>query len=210
MRSILVVDDHAVVREGVARILAGIPGGVAVDEAESGEGALEAARRNRYDLVILDISMPGRGGLETLKQLKIEQPALSVLILSVHPEAQYAERSLRSGASGYVTKDRTAQELTEAVRRILDGGTYVSPELATLLVRRLTGQIDRAPGPALSDREIQVLCMIARGLKTSRIAEQLHLSAKTVSNYRARLLAKLGLGSNAELARYALDEGLIS
>ncbi|MFW6189552.1 MAG: response regulator [Planctomycetota bacterium] len=208
MTRILVADDHAVVREGVRKVLEDAFTDLQVGEAKDGHEALRMYRDSDWDAVVLDIALPERSGIEVLKDIKAGNGKTPVLILSVHPEEQYAVRALRMGAAGYLHKDSAPEELQAAVRRVIEGGTYVSSSLAERLALRLQ---DDAEGPAherLSDREMQVLCMLADGKTVSDIAEELYLSVKTISTYRARLLEKMDMSNNAELIRYAIEHDL--
>jgi DNA-binding NarL/FixJ family response regulator len=205
---ILIVDDHAVVRRGVKELLAENRE-VAVGEASSASDALEQVRRESWDLVILDLHMPGRGGLELLADLRRERPALPLLVLTIYSEDQFAMRALRSGAAGYLTKESAPEQLQEAVRRLLAGGRYVSASLA----EKLAGAVGEHPGPPheqLSNREYQVFERLATGRTVSEVAEELHLSVKTISTYRARILEKLSLRTNAELTLYAMRNQLLA
>ena len=210
MRKILIADDHAVVRNGLTKILKEADGGICVDEAENGQEALAKALQASYEMVLMDISMPGRGGLEVLKEIKSHRPKLPVLMLSMHPEEEYAVRALRAGASGYVTKDSAAEELVGAVRKVLGGGRYVSASLAEKLAFEMEADVDRPPHEILSDREFQVMRMIASGKTVKEIAQELSLSVKTISTYRSRILEKMRLKNNAELTRYAFENRLVS
>lgn len=209
MIRVLIADDHPIVREGVKKILTGDPDVTVMGEAGSGGEALEAVRREPFDVVLLDISMPGMSGMDALKHIKAEQPGLPVLIYSVHPEEQYAVRALRAGASGYLTKDSVPDELLQAVRTAFSGKKYVSQSLAQILASELDAATDRHPHESLSDREYQVLLMIARGKTVSEIAEAIHLSVKTVSTYRARILEKMRMKNNSELTYYTIQNKLI-
>jgi len=209
MLKILVADDHALLREGLTRVLTKEFNGVDIQEVGTGQGVLDFVRSQTWDALILDINLPDKNGIEVLKEAKALQPKLPILILSLHPEKQYALRSLKSGASGYLTKESAPEELVVALRQIIQGETYVSARVAGDLVSGL-----RAEGPTilhqiLSDRELQVLCSLARGKTISRVAEDLSLSVNTISTYRARLLEKLNLTTTAELIRYALDHRLV-
>lgn len=205
---ILIADDHPIVRSGVRQILA--DAGVAeVGEASDPQQALDLARSREWDAIILDLGLPGRGGLDVLKELKADQPKRPILILSVHGEDQYAVRALRAGASGYLTKEAAPDKLIEAVLKITRGGRYVSPALAEQLAATLGDDASRPPHTKLSDREFQVMRLIASGSTVGEIAAMLSLSVKTVSGYRARILEKTGLKNNAELMRYALQHGLV-
>ena len=207
--SILVADDHAVVRRGLRQVIAEECDGAVVEEASTGQGVLDAVRRQDWAVVILDINLPDKNGLEVLKDLKAMRPALPVLILSHHAEAQYAARAFKAGAAGYLTKESASEELAVAIHKVLAGGRYVSPSFAEQLAGHLTGELGALLHHALSDREHQVLCQIARGKAVSQIADELALSVKTISTYRARLLEKLHLANNAELMRYAFDHRLV-
>ena len=182
--------------------------GVVCEEAEDAQQALAQIRQHRWDLVILDIAMPGRSGLDVLHDIKAVQPKLPVLIFSVHPEQQYGKRMLQAGASGYLSKSSAAAELLTAVKRVLAGGKYVGPVLAEWLAFDLGGEDKRALHDSLSDRELEVLRMIGSGKTVSQIADDLHLSATTISTYRARILEKMGMSTNAELMHYALVNDL--
>jgi two-component system, NarL family, invasion response regulator UvrY len=204
---ILVVDDHLVVRKGLIAILAELADGVVVEEAGSGDQALDLVRQGGYDLILLDIAMPGKSGLEVLRELKADFPSLPVLMLSMHPEEQYAVQSLRAGASGYLTKASAAEELVVAVEKVAAGGKYISAELAERIACGLIGA-PREPHQALSDREYQVMLMIAAGKSTRDIAEETSLSIKTINTFRSRLFHKMGLKNNVELAHYAIEHHL--
>jgi two-component system, NarL family, invasion response regulator UvrY len=209
MTRILIADDHAIVRKGLVQILTDGHDSFVVDEADSGEEALRKARDNNYDLVLLDISMPGKGGLDVLKELKSHSPDLPALILSIHPEEQYAVRALRAGASGYLTKGSAADELADAIRKVLAGGKYISSSLAEKLAFGLVSDSEKPLHGTLSDREYQVMRMIASGKTPRAIAEEMSLSVKTISTYRARLLHKMRMKSNAELTHYAIQNSLV-
>lgn len=205
---VLIADDHPIVRRGIVEILQDAFSDAEITEAGDSREAYHLGLDQDWDLVILDITMPGRDGLALLTDLKQAKPRMPILILSVHPEDQFARRVLRAGGAGYVTKDRAPNELVVAARKALDGGTYVSPLLAETLAEDLSGKKPARPHDALSDREFQVLRLIADGKTVSEIATGLSLSVKTVSTYRTRILTKLGLNTNAELMRYAMDEDL--
>jgi two-component system invasion response regulator UvrY len=209
MIRIVVVDDHAVVREGLKRIISENPGMAVTGEAGDGHEALRVIKSEPCDVVLLDLTMPNKGGLDVLKQLHAESPRLPVLVLSMHSEDQYAVRVLRAGAAGYLTKESAPAKLVQAIRKVVRGGKYVSPTLAEKLVFDLDGNATRPAHEVLSDREYQVLCMIASGKTVSQIAEELILSVKTISTYRVRILEKLNMQNNAELTRYAIKEGLV-
>ena len=205
---LLLVDDHTIVREGLKRVLEMTGDGFVVAEASSGFQALDALGRSTFALAIVDLSMPGMNGLDLIRRIRSEHPGVAVLVLSMHAEEQYAMRSFRAGASGYLTKDSAAEELVRAVRKIAAGGTYVSTSLAERVVRQLNGA-DAAPRHArLSDRELEVLRRIVSGERLTDIARALHLSVKTISTHKTRILEKLEIASTAGLVRYGLEHGL--
>jgi two-component system invasion response regulator UvrY len=209
MIKVCVVDDHAVVREGLKRIIAVNYGMAVMGETGDGHEALRIIRSGRFDLVLLDITMPTKNGLDLLKELHAESPLLPVLVLTMHAEDRYAVRVLRAGAAGYLTKDAAPAQLIQVIRKVIRGGKYVSPELAENLVYHLDSHSTRPLHEILSDREYQVLCMIGSGKTVTEIAGKLCLSLKTISTYRVRLLEKLNMKNNAELTRYAIKEGLV-
>lgn len=207
---VLLVDDHAVLRHGLRQIVADAFGAARFGEAANAETALELVAHEKWDVVILDISLPGRSGLDVLKELQRSRPATPVLVLSMHGEDQYAVRALRAGAAGYVTKESAPDELVAAIRKVLAGGKYVSAALAEALAAALTLQDRGEPDhQILSDREYQVLQMLAIGKSIKEIGSDLGLSEKTISTYRTRILEKMNMKTNAELVRYALRAGLI-
>jgi DNA-binding NarL/FixJ family response regulator len=208
MIRVLIADDHAIVREGLKQIVSEPSDMVVADEAENGNDVLEKIFTNEYEVVILDITMPGINGLDALKQIKRQRPKLPILILSMHPEEQYALRVLKAGASGYLTKESAPEELITAIRRVSSGMKYVSSSLAERLASDLEADHDRPLHEALSDREYQVMCMLTSGKSVKQIAEGLSLSVKTISTYRRRILEKMGMETNAELVRYALEHNL--
>jgi len=209
MIRVLIADDHVIVRKGLKQIVSETEDMTVAAEAGNGQEVLDAVRANEYDVVLLDISMPGVTGLEALKQLRTERPKLPVLILSIHPEEQYAIRVLKAGASGYLTKASAPDELVTAIRTLAAGRKYITPSIAERLAQTLMAPADGSlPHEALSDREHEVLCLIGRGKTVGEIAKELFLSPKTVSTYRTRLLEKMGMKNNAELMRYALEHGL--
>jgi DNA-binding NarL/FixJ family response regulator len=208
MMRVLIVDDHAVVREGIKRIVAGIEDQIDVGEAADAAEACRRVREQQWDLVLLDISLPGRTGLDLLSQLRREYPQLPVLVLSMYPEDQYAARVLRAGASGYLTKESAPELLATAIEQVTAGGRYVSPGLAVHLANRLDERWEQPAHESLSNREFSVLRLLAQGRQASEIAQALSLSVKTVSTYRSRVLKKLGLRTTAELMAYAIREGL--
>ena len=209
MIHVLIADDHEVVRRGLKDILESERGMRVVAEAASGTEAITLARKTRLDAIVLDISMPGMSGLDVLKELKTICPDVPVLILSIYPEEQYAIRVLKAGAAGYLTKDAAPEELVAAVRRVISGRKYVSPTLAERLARELEEGTDKQPHERLSDREFQLLLMIARGRTVGEIAIELSLSVKTVSTYRSRVLEKTGMRNNAEIMRYVMERNLL-
>jgi DNA-binding NarL/FixJ family response regulator len=210
MLRILVADDHPLFRRGVRDILAEGLDKVTIGEAGTAQELLDHIRTSQWDAVVMDISMPGPGAPETIKQLKQAAPTLPVLVLSVHPEDQYAVRMFKSGANGYLAKAGAGTDLIAALKKIMAGGKHVSPAVAERLAADASGGKDRPLLEALSDREHQVLCLIASGKGLSEIAEELSLRATTVATYRARILEKLGMKNNAELTRYALQNGLVN
>jgi len=207
---IFIADDHPIVRQGLRRIVEADPGMVISGEADAAAALLAGLETKATDLVLLDVSMPGGLFLETLKELRTRHPTIRVLALSVHPEDEWAVRALRAGASGYLTKDHSPEQLLEAIRRVYRGGKYVSPSLAERLASQLDGGGQRAPHELLSDREFEVMRRLGSGLTISQIASELALSAKTVSTYRARILEKMAVATNADLVRYAARHGLIA
>ena len=209
MIKVLIADDHPIVRQGLRQILSGTTDMVVAGEAVNGQEALDKMRVGGWDVLVLDITMPGRSGFDILKELKYEQPDLPVLVLSIHAEDQLALRALKAGASGYLTKENAPDELVKAIRKVVSGGKYISPRLAESLAFDLDTASDRPLHETLSDREFQVMQLMASGKTLTEIAEELSLSAKTVSTYRTRLLEKLDLKTNAELMRYALENQLI-
>lgn len=208
MLRILIVDDHAIVREGLKRILGEYPDKVEIGEVGDGAGVMAEVHNGKWDLVLLDINLPHRDGLDVLKEIKREQPGLPVLVLSIYPEDQYALRVIKAGAAGYLTKESAPELLIEAIRRVAGGHNYISPALAEKLAGNLRDSAARMPHENLSDRELEVFRLIASGKTVGQIAAHLSLSVNTVSTYRARILEKTGLKTNAELMRYAVDHNL--
>jgi DNA-binding NarL/FixJ family response regulator len=206
---ILLVDDHAVVRGGLRLLLAETGDMQVGGEAENAEQAIHMVRQSEFDVALVDIGLPGKGGLDLLKQIRTERPKLAVLMLSMYAEEVYAVRALKAGASGYLTKNSPPATLLAAIRKVAGGGRHVSPALLEQLAVEV-GQGRRSGSDTLSDREVEVLRRIASGESLNQIAEALHLSPKTVTTYRARIVDKTGLHSNAELARYALEKGLLT
>ncbi|THC39979.1 response regulator transcription factor [Massilia sp. Mn16-1_5] len=206
---VFIADDHAIVREGLKQILAEQRDIVVAGEAENGLDAIKLFRKSRCHVMLLDISMPDRNGIEVLKQIKQERPELAVLMLSMHREDQYAIRALKAGAAGYLTKQSAPRELVTAIRQVASGQKYVSATLAQALASQVGADHEAPPHDSLSDREFQTLTMIASGKTVSEIARELSLSVKTVSEYRARLLAKMNLKTSAELTHYAIRNQLV-
>jgi DNA-binding NarL/FixJ family response regulator len=209
MIRILLADDHVLFREGLKQILGKHKELRVMDEAGSGTEALEKIYHNRYDVVILDISMPGRSGLDILGEIRSERPDLPVLILSMHPEDQYAVRVLRAGAAGYLTKESAASELITAIHKVASGGRYISAEVAERLADAVKIDHQAAPHQQLSNREFQVMRMLAAGKTLREIAESLILSEKTITTYRARILEKMNLRNNVDLSHYAIQHRLL-
>ena len=209
MIKILIADDHAIVREGLKQILADTSDMLVAGEAGSGQEAVKKVRAGDFSLVLLDISLPGMSGLDVLKQIKCLKPGLPILILSMYPEEQYAIRSLRAGASGYLTKESAPNELIEAIRRVAQGRKYITATLAERIAVDWETEKDRPIHEELSDREYQVFCLIASGKAVKEIAEKLSLSVKTVSTHRSRILKKMGVENNAQLTYYAIKHNLV-
>jgi two-component system invasion response regulator UvrY len=209
MKKILIIDDHAVVRDGVKKIFDEHAGEVSFGEASNRLEALQLARQQDWDIAVLDLSLGDQSGLEVLKELKELRPRLPVLILSMHSEEQYARRAFKAGASGYITKDSSRTELAKAINKVATGGRYITSALAERLVFDLGRDSDRPPHEGLSDREFEVMRLIASGKTVTQIAELLSLSDKTISTYRARLLEKMAMKTNAELTHYAIRNKLV-
>jgi DNA-binding NarL/FixJ family response regulator len=206
---VLLADDHAIVRAGLKELLADTGDMTVAGEATNGQEVMARVRAQDFDVAVLDMSMPGRSGIELIKQIKDEKPKLRILVLTMHSEEQYAVRALKAGASGFLTKEAAADQLVAAIRRIAGGGAYVSPETAERLVLDAAPRAEAAPHTLLSDREFQVLQMIAGGRTVGEIAKRLSLSVKTVSTHKTRILHKMGLANQAELIRYALEHKLL-
>ena len=207
---IFIADDHPIVRQGLRRMVEADPGLAISGEAGDAASLLAALEKTATDLVLLDVSMPGGPFLDTLRTLRERHPSIRVLVLSVHPEDQWAVRALKAGASGYLTKDHSPDQLLEAIRRVYRGGKYVSPTLAEQLAKQLDVGGQRPPHELLSDREFEVMRRLGSGLTVSQIASELALSAKTVSTYRTRIFEKMAVTTNADLVRYAARYGLIA
>ena len=209
MMRFLIVDDHAIVRRGLRELLSDEFHGAAFGEASDARQALEQLRKKQWDVALLDIALPGKSGLDLLKELKAEWPKLPVLVLSGHPEDQFAIRVLKAGAGGYMTKESATEELAKAIRKVLAGGRYVSPALAEKLAFGVKKDLTRTPHETLSDREYEVMSRIGSGKTVSEIAEELSLSPKTISTYRARVLEKLDVKNSAGIVQYAIRNGLV-
>lgn len=210
MIKVLIADDHAVVRRGLKQILAETAGEIVVEgEATNGREVLQQVEARAWDVLVLDITMPGRSGLDILKDLRQLRPELPVLILSMHAEEQFATRMLKAGASGYLNKESAPEELVKAIRKVYGGGKYVSPAHAERIVSELSGDSEKLPHELLSDREYEILCLMASGKTPTLIAKELSLSVKTVSTYRSRILEKMNFTTNAQLTHYAIKNGLV-
>lgn len=210
MIRILVADDHAIVRRGLRQIVADESDMEVVGEAQTSQEILDLARQEEWDVIVLNISMPGRGGFEALKALKQTHSKRPVLVLSMYPEDQFAVRAFRAGAAGYMTKESAPEELVQAIRKVVRGGKYVSSSLAEKLAAELGEDAERPPHEALSEREYHVLCLLASGKTVTQIAAEMSLSVKTISTYRARLLEKMRMKTNAEVTRYAIEHRLVA
>jgi DNA-binding NarL/FixJ family response regulator len=209
MIKIIIADDHTIVRRGLMQIVADASDMIVADEARNGHELLSKVSKEHFDVIVLDIAMPGPSGLDILKQLKHEYPNLPVLVLSIYPEEQYAVRTLKAGAAGYLTKEGAPDELIGAIRKAYTGGKYISASLAERLATDLKTEIEGPLHECLSDREFQVMCLIAAGKRVKEIAEELYLSPKTVSTYRSRILEKMNMKSNSELTHYAFKHCLV-
>jgi DNA-binding NarL/FixJ family response regulator len=209
MIKVLIADDHTIVREGLKQILSETQDIKVLGEANNGSEIFPEIEEKDFDVLVLDITMPGRSGLDVLKQVKAIQPQLHILVLSMHPEDQYAIRVLRAGASGYLTKESASEQLISAIRKVAEGRKYISPTLAEKLASELNEGVEKPPHERLSDREYQVMCLLASGKTVKEISEELLLSVKTISTYRQRILQKMKLKNNAELSIYAIKQCLI-
>jgi DNA-binding NarL/FixJ family response regulator len=208
MIRVVIADDHAIVREGLKRIVSEGEGLQVVGEAADGTEVMARVRELDFDVLLLDLSMPGRSGMELIKLVKAEKPRLRVLVLSMHQESQYATRAIKAGASGYLTKESAAAQLDQAIRKIAGGGAYISAEVAQQLALGAMPGGEKAPHESLTDREFQVLRALVAGESVTEIAARLHLSVKTISTHKANLMQKLGLPNQSELVRYAMKHGL--
>ncbi len=209
MIRILIADDHAIVRAGLKQFIADQPDMEVAGEAATGNEAIALVRANEFDVMLLDISMPDKNGIDTLKTVKQARPDLPILMLSGYTEDQYAVNLLRAGAAGYINKESASNQLVGAIRTVVRGRKFVSPALAQILADGVSGDADRPLHEELSQREFQIFCKLAGGAAVSKIADELHLSVKTVSTYRTRVLEKMGMKSNADLTYYAIKNGLI-
>ncbi len=210
MTGILIVDDHPAFRRGVRQILEEALARVEISEAQNAAEALQHISKKKWGVVVLDINLPGRSGLDLLKDIRRTHPKLRVLVLSMYPEDQYAIRVLKAGAFGYVTKESAPEQLVEAIKKVIGGEKYISPSLAEKLVFNLEPGTERPAHETLSDREYEVMCLIASGKTVTKIAEKLSLSVKTISTYRARILQKMGLENNTEIVQYAVKHHLLN
>lgn len=208
MIRLVIADDHAIVREGLKRIVGDVADMQIAGEAADGTEVMQRVRELEFDVLVMDLSMPGRSGMELIKLVKAEKPKLRILVLSMHQETQYAVRSIKSGASGYLTKESAPAQLEQAIRKIAGGGAYISAEVAEQLALGAMPGSDTPPHESLSDREFQVFRLLVKGDSVTDIATQLHLSVKTVSTHKANLMQKLGIDNPSDLVRYALKHGL--
>jgi two-component system, NarL family, invasion response regulator UvrY len=209
MTRILIVDDHSVVRKGLRQILSETSGMIVGGEAATAEKAIEMVSRESFDVIILDLAMPGRGGLEVIRELTTLKSSPKVLVLSIHAEDQYALHCLRNGAAGYLSKASSLAELVQAVQKVAEGGKYISHELVERLALSSTVDSTHLPHESLSNRELQILVLFGSGRTVIEISRELSLSSKTISTYRSRILQKMGLERNAQLVRYAIKQGLV-
>ena len=209
MIRVLIADDHPLLRAGLKTVLSQEPDIEVSGEAEDSEKVLAELEKAKHDVLVLDLAMPGRSGLDVLREIRSSYPDLPILILSFHAEDQFAIRTIKAGANGYLSKDNASTEVIRAIRKVLTGKKYVSPTLAEMLANSLDQDNERPPHEALSDREFQVMCKIASGMTVSQIAAEVALSVKTVSTYRARVLEKMKMNNNSELTRYAIQNGLV-
>jgi DNA-binding NarL/FixJ family response regulator len=209
MIRIVIADDHTIVREGLKQVLSAAADFAVVGEAQNGHEVMQRVRELDFDVLLLDMSMPGKSGIELIKQVKSEKPKLRLLVLSMHEEAQYAVRAIKAGASGYLTKESASAQLVSAIRKVAGGGAFISSAVAEQLALGAMPQAEGPPHSALSDREFQVLRLLVSGRTVTEIADQLNLSVKTVSTHKARLMQKMNISSQAELIRYALTHRLV-
>ncbi len=209
MIKVLIADDHPLFREGIKRMLSETSDIVVADEASNGQEVFKIVEKNDFDVIMLDISMPGRSGLDIIKQLKCDRPDLPILILSMHSEEEYAERALKAGAAGYLVKKTTPDEVVAAIRKVSMGKKYVSSSLAEILACQVGKNFKKLPHETLSDREYEVICMIASGKTLKEIANELSLSRKTISTHRSHILEKMSMKNNSQLIHYALQNNII-
>jgi len=209
MIRIVIADDHTIVREGLKQLLAAASDLAVVGEAQNGQQVLERVRADEFDVLLLDMSMPGKSGIELIKQVHAEKPKLRILVLSMHEEEQYAVRAIKAGAAGYVTKESASAQLVAAIRKVAAGGAFITPAAAEQIARGMSAPGSGPPHTALSDREFQVFELLARGGSVSEIADRLNLSVKTVSTHKSRIMQKMNLANPAELIRYALAHRII-
>jgi len=209
MINIIIADDHTIVRAGLKQIISDFRDMNVIDEASDGQDLLQKIKKNKPDVILLDISMPGRNGLEILKQIKVEKPEIPVLVLSMHSEEQYAIRTIKAGASGYLTKEAASDKLIEAIKKVHSGGKFISSTLAEKLADNLLRDTGSVPHEYLTDREYQVFFSIASGKTVTEIAGEMFLSVKTISTYRRRILNKMDMKNNSELTRYAIENDLL-
>lgn len=209
MIRIVIADDHEIVRAGLKQIIADDSGMEVAGESNNGENLIELVKKNDYDVVLLDLKMSGLSGIEAIKHIKAMKPELPIIVLSMHAEDQYAVRTIKAGASGYLTKETAAENLVNAIKKVVNGGKYISPTLAETLADTLAGGGTARPHESLTDREFQVMCMIASGKTVSEIAAELFLSVKTISTYRQRLLEKMNIKNNSELTHYVIKNNLL-
>lgn len=206
---VLVADDHAIIRDGLKKIIADTDDLVVAGEAANGNAVLEKVRERDWSLIVLDLSMPGRNGLELIKLIRAERPRLPILIFSMHPEEQYAVRAIHAGASGYLSKEGDSELIVPAMRKVAAGGVFISHKVAELLATDVSRHSDNPPHTLLTDREYEIFSRIVRGASLTEIADKLSLSIKTVSTHKSHILSKMNLSSNVELFRYAIDHNLL-
>ena len=209
MIRIVVADDHTIVREGLKQVLSAAADLTIVGEAQNGQEVLQRVREENFDVLLLDMSMPGKSGIELIKQVRAEKPRLRIMVLSMHQEPQYAVRAIKAGASGYLTKESASAQLVSAIRKVAGGGAFITEAIAEQLALGAMPQADGPPHGALSDRELQVFRLLVAGKTVSGIAEQLNVSVKTVSTHKARIMQKMNMSNPTELIRYAIRHGLI-
>ena len=209
MIRVVIADDHTIVREGLKQVLSAAPDLTIVAEAQNGHEVLQRARELEFDVLLLDMSMPGKSGIELIKQVRAEKPKLRILVLSMHQEQQYAVRAIKAGASGYLTKESASAQLVSAIRKVAGGGAFITDAVAQQLALGAMPQTDRPPHQLLSDREFQVFRLLVAGRTVSEIAEQLNLSVKTVSTHKARIMQKMNMSNPTELVRYAMQHALL-